>query len=299
MMRTGDLGELAAFVAIAEEGGFRRAAARLNLTPSTLSHSLRSLEGKLGVRLISRTTRTVALTEAGHALLRQIGPAFATIETAVETINDFRDHPAGTIRISVPRTVAARVLVPKFRAFADRYPDVTLEIAAENGFIDIIKDGFDAGVRLGESLDRDMIAVRLTPDLTTAVVGSPDYFSRFPKPETPRDLHLHRCIGWRQTESGALYRWEFEKDGQALNVAVDSPLVLDDPDLMVAAALDGVGLAYSTEQHIGEHLASGRLVRVLQSWCPTYPGFFLYYANRRQSPAALKAFVEMFRMSSE
>ncbi|MFT3691201.1 LysR family transcriptional regulator [Paenirhodobacter sp.] len=295
-MRTGDFGELAAFVAIAEEGGFRRAAARLNLTPSTLSHSLRSLEEKLGVRLVSRTTRTVALTEAGEALLRQIGPAFARIETAVETINTFRDHPAGTVRISVPRAVAARVLVPKFRAFSDRYPDVTLEVAAENGFVDIVKQGFDAGIRLGESLDRDMIAVRVTPDLRAAVVAAPDYLARFPAPETPRDLHRHACIGWRQPGSGALYRWEFAKDGQALSVAVTGPLILNDPDLMVDAALSGVGLAYATEQHVADHLAAGRLIRVLEDWCPPYPGFFLYYPGRRQPPAALRALVEMLRV---
>jgi len=298
MMRTGDYGELAAFVAIAEEGGFRRAAARLDLKPSTLSHSLRSLEGKLGVRLINRTTRTISLTEAGHALLRQIGPAFSSIETAVETINGFRDHPAGTIRISVPRTVAARVLAPKFRAFSDRYPDVTLEVAAQNGFVDIVRQGFDAGIRLGESLERDMIAVRVTPDLNTAVVASPDYFSRFPPPATPRDLHRHRCIGIRMIASGALYRWEFEKNGRALSVAVNGPLVLDDPDLILNAALDGVGLAYSIEQDIAEHLASGRLVRVLDDWCPPYPGFFLYYPSRRQTPAALRALVDALKMAS-
>lgn len=295
-MRTGDLGELAAFVAIAEEGGFRRAAARLNLTPSTLSHSLRSLEQKLGVRLVNRTTRTTSLTEAGHALLTQIGPAFASIEMAVETINDFRDRPAGLLRLSIPRTVVARVLTPRFRAFADQYPDVTLEIAAENGFVDIVKQGFDAGIRLGESLDRDMIAVRVTPDLRTAVVASPDYLSRFPAPQSPRDLHRHRCIGWRQAGSGALYRWEFEQDGRALSVAVNGPLVLDDPDLMVGAALEGVGLAYATEQYIDDHLASGRLIRVLDDWCPSYPGFFLYYPSRRQTPAALRALIEALKV---
>lgn len=294
-MRTGDLGELAAFVAIAEEGGFRRAAARLNLTPSTLSHSLRSLEQKLGVRLINRTTRSVSLTEAGHALLARIGPAFASIETAVETINDFRDHPAGTLRLSVPRTVVARLLIPKFRAFADRYPDVTLEIAAENGFVDIVKQGFDAGIRLGESLDRDMIAVQVTPDLRTAVVASPDYLSKFPPPESPRDLHRHRCIGSRQIGSGSLYRWEFERAGRALSVAVNGPLVLDDPELMVGAALEGVGLAYATEQYIDDHLATGRLVRLLEDWCPPYPGFFLYYPSRRQTPAALRALIETLK----
>ncbi len=298
-MRTGDLGELAAFVAIAEEGGFRRAAARLNLTPSTLSHSLRSLEQKLGVRLVNRTTRSVSLTEAGQALLSQIGPAFASIETAVETINDFRDHPAGMLRLSVPRTVIARLLIPKFRAFADRYPDVTLEIAAENGFVDIVKQGFDAGIRLGESLDRDMIAVQVTPDLRTVVVASPDYLSKFPPPESPRDLHRHRCIGARQTGSGVLYRWEFEKAGRVLSVAVNGPLVLDDPELMVGAALEGVGLAYATEQYIDDHLATGRLVRLLEDWCPPYPGFFLYYPSRRQTPAALRALIDMLRISSD
>lgn len=298
MMRAGDFGELVTFVAIAEEGGFRRAAARLNLTPSTLSHSLRALEQKLGVRLVNRTTRTVSLTEAGHSLLRQIGPAFANIETAVETINDFRDHPAGIIRLSVPRLAVARILAPKFRMFADRYPDVTLEIAAEDGFVDIVKEGFDAGIRLGESLDRDMIALRITPELRTAIVGSPDYFSRFPPPQAPRDLHQHQCIGYRLPKSGILYRWEFEQNGRAFNVAVNGPLVLDDPDLMVAAALDGVGLAYATEQYIDEYLASGRLIRVLDDFCPLYPGFFLYYPGRRQSPAALRALVEVLRVPS-
>ncbi|PRH87408.1 LysR family transcriptional regulator [Labrys okinawensis] len=297
-MRAGEIGELTAFVAIAEEGGFRRAAVRLNLTPSTLSHSLRSLEQRLGVRLINRTTRTVSLTAAGHALLRQVAPAFASIETAIETLNAFRDHPAGTVRISVPRAVAVRVLAPKFRAFSDLYPDVVLEIEAENGFVDIIRQGYDAGIRLGESLERDMIAVRVTSDLRTAVVASPDYFDRFPPPETPRDLHRHRCIGYRQTTQGGLYRWEFDQDGRAFNVAVDGPLILGDPDLMISAALDGVGVAYCIEQHIQEHLDSGRLLRVLEAWCLPYPGFFLYYPGRRQMPAALRVLVDFLRVSS-
>jgi len=180
--------------------------------------------------------------------------------------------------------------------FADAYPDVTLEVAVENGFIDIIKQGFDAGVWLGESLERDMIAVRITQDPKTAIVASPDYFARFAPSATPRDLHQNRCIGFRQISSGALYRWEFEQDGRALNVAINGLLVLDDPDLMVAAALDGVGMAYSAED-IGEHLASGRLIRVLEDWCPPYPGFFLYYPSRRQTPAALRALVDMLWVS--
>lgn len=295
-MKAGDLGELAAFVAIVEEGGFRRAAARLNLQPSTLSHSLRSLEEKLGVRLLNRTTRTISLTEPGQALLSQVGPALASIATAVETINDFRDHPAGSLRISVPRVMAAHVLAPRFREFADRYPDVTLEVAADNGFVDIVKQGFDAGIRLGESLEQDMIAVRVTQDLQTAIVASPDYFSRHAPPAMPRDLHDHRCIGMRQVSAGALYRWEFAKDDRAFSVAVAGPLVLDDMDLITAAALDGVGIAYATRQYVQEHLKSGRLVQVLEDWCPPYPGFFLYYPGRRQMPAALRVLVDMLRV---
>ncbi len=295
MMRTSDLGELAAFIAIAEEGRFRKAAVRLNLTPSALSHSIRSLEQKLGVRLFNRTTRTIALTEAGHPLLRQIGPAFASIETAVETLNDFRQQPAGKLKISTPRTVALRVLGPKFRTYSDLYPDVTLEIAAQNGFVDIVQQGFDAGIRLGESLDQDMIAVRITPDLRTAIVASPEYFTRYSPPETPRDLHQHNCIGFRQIANGGLYRWEFSKHGQTLNVAVNGTLVLDDPELMITAALDGIGLAYGTEQHVSEHIASGKLVRVLEDWCPPYPGFYLYYPGRRHVPAALRALINLLR----
>lgn len=295
-MKTGDLGELATFVAIAEAGSFRRAAARLDLTPSTLSHALRSLEQKLGVRLINRTTRTLSLTEAGHALLAQIGPAFASIETAVETLNDFRDHPAGTVKISTPRAVFTHIVLDKLDAFAERYPNVTLEIAADNGFVDIVKQGFDAGIRLGESLDRDMIAVRVTPDLRTAVVASPDYLSRIPPPRSPKDLHRHRCIGWRQRSSGSLYRWEFERNGKIVNVIVAGPLIVDDPESSIDAAIRGIGLAYTTDLYVADDLSTGRLVQVLQDWCPPYPGFFIYYPSRRQMPAALRALIEALRV---
>jgi DNA-binding transcriptional LysR family regulator len=294
-MRANELAELSAFVAVAEARSFRRAAARLNLTPSTLSHALRSLEERLGVRLLNRTTRTVSPTEAGHALLKQIAPAFASIETAVESVNAFRNKPHGTIRLNVPHLAATMVLAPVLRRFALDYPDVTLEVAANDAFIDIVDEGFDAGIRLGESLDQDMTAVRVSPDFKTAIVGSPDYFTRHPVPETPHDLQNQPCIGYRAA-SGTLYRWEFEKDGKPLTVQVSGPLVIDAPGLMISAALDGVGLAYATESVVADHLASGRLIRVLEDWSPSFPGFYLYYPGRRQTSAALRVLVEMLRL---
>lgn len=295
IMRASELAELSAFVAVAEARSFRRAAARLNLTPSTLSHSLRSLEERLGVRLLNRTTRTVSPTDAGHALLKQIAPAFASIETAVEGINAFRLKPHGTIRLNVPHLAATMVLAPVLRRFALDYPDVTLEVAANDAFIDIVDEGFDAGIRLGESLDQDMTAVRVSPDFRTAIVGSPDYFTRHPVPATPHDLQTQPCIGYRAA-SGILYRWEFEKDGRPLTVQVSGPLVIDAPSLMISAALDGVGLAYATESVVADHLASGRLIRVLEDWSPSFPGFYLYYPGRRQISAALRVLAEMLRL---
>lgn len=294
-MRANELAELSAFVAVAEERSFRRAAARLNLMPSTLSHSMRSLEERLGVRLLNRTTRTVSPTDAGQALLAQIAPAFAKIETAVEGVNAFRAKPHGTVRLNVPHMAATMVLAPIVRRFALDYPDVTLEVAANDAFLDIVSERFDAGIRLGESLERDMIAVRVSPDFRTAIVCSPDYLARHPAPETPQDLHRHRCIGYRAA-SGTIYRWEFERNGEPVVVQVSGPLVVDAPDLMISAALDGVGLAYATESAVAEHLASGRLARVLEDWSPTFPGFFLYYPGRRQTSAALRALVDMLRV---
>jgi DNA-binding transcriptional LysR family regulator len=293
-MRANELAELTAFVAVAEERSFRRAAARLNLMPSTLSHSLRSLEERLGVKLLNRTTRTVSPTDAGHSLLAEIAPAFASIETAVEGINAFRAKPHGVVRLNVPHMAAAMVLGPIVGRFAKNYPDVTLEVAANDAFIDIVREGFDAGIRLGESLDQDMVAVRVSPDFKSAIVGSPAYFARYPIPGTPHDLQEHLCIGYRAA-AGTLYRWEFEKNGKPLTVQVSGPLIIDAPDLMISAALDGVGLAFATEQAISGHLASGRLVRVLEDWSLSFPGFFLYYPGRRQTSAALRALIETIR----
>jgi DNA-binding transcriptional LysR family regulator len=296
-MKSNELAELTAFVAVAEERSFRGAAARLNLTPSTLSHSLRALEERIGVRLLNRTTRNVSTTEAGQALLARIGPAFSAIDSAMEGINAFRDKPHGTIRLSVPLLAASMVLSPVFRRFAQMYPNVILEVAANDGFVDIVRDGFDAGIRLGESVDQDMIAIPVTDEFRTAVVASPDYFANRPPPQKPQDLRDHLCIGQRGISSGALFRWEFEKAGEALALPVKGPLVLDNHDLAVAAALDGVGVACTVESVTYPHIEAGRLVRVLADWCPRYPGFFLYYPGRRQLSGAVHALLEMLRRS--
>jgi DNA-binding transcriptional LysR family regulator len=295
IVRSTEFAELSALVAVAQERSFRRAAVKLNLTPSTLSHSLRSLEERLGVRLLVRTTRTVAPTEAGQALLDQIAPAFASIVAAVEGVNEFRDRPHGVVRLNVPMTAAITLLTPIFGAFARELPDVTLEVTVNEGFVDIIKGGFDAGIRIGEDLEQDMTAVRLTRDFRTAVVASPAYFEQRALPQSPYDLHAHRCIGYRLHGSGALFRWEFTRDGKQLTVAVAGPLILDSHELIIAAALDGVGLACVLEEAVADHLANGRLVRVLDEWCEPYPGFHLYYPMHRQGSRSLKALVDMLR----
>ena len=296
IMRANEFAELAAFIAVAEELSFRRAAARLNLTPSTLSHTLRALEKRLGVRLLNRTTRTVSPTDAGRALLETITPAFATIESAIEDVNAFRAKPHGTVRLNVPLMAATNVLAPIFGAFARDYPDVILEVAVNDGFVDIVKQGFDAGIRLGERLEQDMTAVRVTRDMRIAIVGAPEYFVRHTPPATPYELVRHSCIGYRQITSGVLYRWEFEEEGKSFSVPVTGPLVLDSLDLMIAAAVDGVGLAHTPESAVADQLASGALVRVLDTWCTSFPGFYLYYPGRRQTSAALRALVDTLRL---
>jgi DNA-binding transcriptional LysR family regulator len=254
------------------------------------------LEERVGAKLLNRTTRSVAPTEAGSRLLARLAPAFANIAEAIEDLNTIRERPSGIVRLNVPRMAAHMVLAPAFGRFNQAYPDVHLEVAVEEAFTDIVARGFDAGVRLGESVQRDMIAVRITPDLRIAIVCSPDYLAGRFVPDSPRDLREHACIGYRQPASGARYRWEFARDGQEIEVAVEGPLTLDDPDLMIAAALDGLGLAYAMEGRVTEHLSSGRLVRVLTDWCPPFPGFFLYYPSRRQMPAALRALIDFLRV---
>jgi len=295
-MRPSDIAELLGFAAIAEQKSFRRAAERLNLTPSTLSHSLRSLEERLGVRLLNRTTRSVALTDAGTALLAQIRPALLQIEGAVAQVHGFSTEPRGTVRINVPHLAAELVLGKRLGEFARAYPSVVLDIAANDAFVDVIGQGYDAGIRLGESIDRDMVAVRVTGELRNIVVGSPAYFAAHPAPlATPEDLHAHQCIGYRASGSRTLYKWEFQQGERTLQVQAAGPLVLDSHALQVKAALAGAGLAYVIESAVQEALADGRLVRVLDDWCQPFAGFFLYYPSQRQMSSGLRALIDFVR----
>ena len=295
-MRGAEFSELAAFVAVAEERSFRRAAVRLALSPSALSHTIRALEDRLGVRLLNRTTRSVATTEAGRDLLDRLAPAFADILGAVQAAGARSARPSGTVRLNVSRMVAHMALVPAFGRFARAYPEVSLDVTVDDGLVDIVAGGFDAGIRLGGIVQRDMVAARVTPDLRIALVASPGYLAVRPAPCVPHDLRGHACINYRWAGSGALHRWAFERGAEALDIVVEGPLTINDPDLIVAAALDGVGLAYTLESRVAGHLAAGRLVRVLEDWCPPFPGFFLYYPGRRHRPPALAALVDFLRM---
>lgn len=295
-MRPHEFAELSAFIAIAEERSFRRAATRLNLTPSTLSHSLRALEQRLDVRLLQRTTRAVSLTEAGAALLAEVAPAFTAIATAVDGVNQFRERPRGTVRLNVSLLAAQLILAPRLGQFHAAYPDIVLEVAVNDGLADIVREGHDAGIRLGESVELDMRAVRVGGSQRLAIVGSPDYFAAHAMPRTPHELQAHRCIGYRQVSGGALCRWQFARDGQALEVQLNVAMVLGTPGLMVDAALAGVGLASALESTVGAHLETGRLLRVLDDWCPPFAGFHLYYPSQRQMSAALRALIDFLRV---
>jgi DNA-binding transcriptional LysR family regulator len=289
-----ELNVLAAFLAVAEERSFTRAAKRLGVSPSALSHAIRGLEERIGVRLLARTTRSVAPTDAGEQFLTRLRPALADVRGALEEMAGLRDRPAGRVRLLLPRSAAITVLVPKLGQFAREYPDVVLDVTTDNSRLDLVASGFDAGIQLGEFIQPDMVAVRVSPDIRAAIVGAPCYFESHPVPKSPRDLPDHLCINFRRGSEG-IYRWEFDKGDQSLIVAVAGPLILDDSDIVVRAAVDGVGLAFTSEQQAAPHLASGALVRVLEDWCPPFPGYFLYYPSRRQQPAALSALIETLR----
>ena len=295
-MRGAEYAELAAFVAVARERSFRRASERLGVSPSALSHTIRGLEQRLGAKLLNRTTRSVAPTEAGSALFDRLSPAFDDIAGAVEGMSAFRDRPSGTVRLNVPKLAARMALAPRFGRFARAHPEVRLDLTIDDALTDIVAGGFDAGIRPGERVQRDMVAVRVTRDLRTAIVGSPCYLASRPRPETPRDLRDHACINYRWAGSGMVYQWPFEKAGEALDAAVEGPLTLNDTDLIMSAALDGVGLACILEDAVSEHVAAGLLVRVLEDWCQPFPGFFLYYPGRRQVPPALRALIDFLRL---
>jgi DNA-binding transcriptional LysR family regulator len=295
MART-EIGDLVAFLAVARERSFTRAAARLGLSQSALSHTIRRLVTRLGLRLLTRSTRSVAPTEAGERLLATLGPRFAEIDAELEAITALRDTPAGTVRINAGEHAVRTVIWPKLDGFLARYPDVRLEVRLDNGLADIVAEGYDAGVRLGEQVARDMIAVRIGPDWRMAVVATPAYFARRPPPRTPHDLTDHNCINLRLISYGGLYGWEFERDGQKLNVRVDGQLTFNSSVPILAAALGGHGLAYVPEDMVEPHLREGRLVRVLEAWCPAFVGYHLYYPSRRQPSPAFSAVVEASRL---
>jgi DNA-binding transcriptional LysR family regulator len=290
-----DLNILAGFLAVAEERSFTRAAKRQRVTPSAMSHAIRELEEGIGVRLLSRTTRSVAPTEAGEQLLARLRPALADIQETVDQISGQRDKPAGRVRLLIPRFAAMTVLAPKLGKFAQKYPDILLDVTADDSRMDIVAGGFDAGIHYGEFIQKDMIAVRASKDHRAAIVGAPSYFKSNPKPKNPHDLLNHRCINFRHGTAG-LYRWEFDKGRKSLSVAVNGPLIVDDVEILVRAAIDGVGLAFVSEETAAPHIASGALVRVLEDWCQPFPGFFLYYPSRRQQPAALSALIKALRL---
>ena len=290
-----DLGELAAFAVVAEERSFTRAAARLGISQSALSHSMRGLEKRLGLQLLARTTRSVSPTAAGTALLQDLTPALERIERSLAEARKRRESPTGRIRLIIPRPASYMVLLPKLARFARTYPEIVLEVTSSNDPVDLVAREYDAGVQIGEFIQRDMIAVRVSKDLRLAVVGSPEYFKARKIPRTPRDLKDHACIGFRF--SSGIYRWEFEKGRKALTVNPQGPATFDDPDLVVQAVLNGVGIATTLEQPLSEMIAEGRLVQVLRDWCPTFPGYFLYYPSRRNQPAALAALIDTLRLS--
>ncbi|NMO17415.1 LysR family transcriptional regulator [Pyxidicoccus fallax] len=293
-MRGSDYTELTAFVAVATHKSFSRAAAHLRVSPPALSQTIRRLEERLGARLLNRTTRSVSLSEAGERLLARALPSMSELEAAVAEVRESRERPSGSLRINAPPVVATRLLGPLLGPFHAAYPDIVLDIVIEEALTDIVAGRFDAGIRLGERLEKDMIAVRLDEEQEMAAVGSPEYFARHGVPRTPRELHKHRCINWRWSANGNLYRWEFEKNGKALEVAADGPLIVNDLSLLIQGAVDGVGLAYVLEQDVRPWLEAGRLKRVLKDWSPRFPGFHLYYPSRQVS-APLRAFLDFLR----
>jgi DNA-binding transcriptional LysR family regulator len=295
-MQLDQLNVLAVFLTVAEERSFTKAAKRLRVSRSALSHAVRGLEERLGVRLLARTTRSVAPTEAGEQLIGRLRPALGEVESVLDQIVGLRGRPAGRVRLLVTPMSATMVLAPKLARFARQFPDIILDVTTtQEGRTELVAAGFDAGIHLGEAIQRDMVAVRVSSDHRLAVVGSPDYFASHPKPSSPHDLPNHPCINLRGGSAGP-YRWEFEKGGEVLAVDVSGPLIIDDPDLMIRAAIEGLGLTFSFEEYVAPQIASGALVRVLEDWCPPFPGYSLYYPSRRQQPAALTALIDTLRL---
>jgi DNA-binding transcriptional LysR family regulator len=294
-MQREDLTDLAAFMAVAQERSFTRAATRLGTSQSALSHTIRRLEAKLGVRLLTRTTRSVAATEAGERMIATLAPAFDSIDAQLASITELRDKPAGSLRITTSEHAATTIIWPALQRLLPAYPDIRVELSIDPGFTDIVSGRFDAGVRLGEAVEKDMIAMRIGPDLRMAIVGSPAYFTRHAAPRTPQDLAAHRCINLRLQTSGGFYAWELEKNGRPLRVRVDGQLAFNNVPAIVRAAEAGFGLAFLMQDHVTGQLADRRLVRVLEDWCPPFTGYHLYYPSRRQPSAAFTLVLDALR----
>ncbi|HRO88357.1 MAG TPA: LysR family transcriptional regulator [Chiayiivirga sp.] len=291
-----NLNDLLAFVTVAREGSFTRAAALLGVSQSALSQAIKALEERLEIRLLTRTTRSVSPTPAGERLMSAIGNRFDEIESELDALTALRDKPAGTVRITSGDNVLRSILLPKLLPLMHRYPDVHIEFDISYGLRDIVAERFDAGVRLGESIDKDMIAMPIGPKLRMAAVASPDYFRQHPVPKTPEDLTRHRCINMRFPTQGGLYVWEFERRGRQLNVRVDGQATFNSSPYIVLAALDGLGVAFLPEDEFAPHIEEGRLVRVLENWCPPFPGYHLYYPSRRQPSPAFSLVLEALRL---
>src|SRR5438309_7246002 len=290
-----NVNDLLAFLAVARERSFTKAAAKLGVSQSALSHTLRGLEARLGLRLLTRTTRSVSPTEAGERLLQTVGHRFEELEAELESLSELREKPAGTIRISAGEHAVNSVLSPALTKFLPRYPDIKVEITVDHGLIDIVAQRYDAGVRSGEQVAKDMIAVRIGPDMRMAVVGAPSYFAKRSLPKKPQDLTDHNCINLRLPTYGGLYAWEFEKSGRELKVRVEGQLIFNGTAQMLNAALAGFGLAYVPEDVAQPHLVQGGLKRVLEDWCPPFPGYHLYYPSRRHSSPAFALLVDVLR----
>jgi DNA-binding transcriptional LysR family regulator len=294
-MDRGDLAGLTAFVAVADHLSFRAAASRLGVTPSALSHTMRQLEEHLGLRLLRRTTRSVSVTDAGVRLLDQLRPAIEQIASALEGLNEERSRPMGRLRLYASHTAAAAVVAPVWQRFLSTYPEVHLELQLGEAPIDIVAKGFDAGIGPRDRAAGDMIIVRVTGPMKVTVVGAPSYFVRYPRPRTPDDLAHHICVEYRRGADGAAFRWEFERRSKSREISVSGRVMVNDPDLAVRAAVDGLGIAYTLEALAEPFVRSGQLTRVLEDWSPSFEGLFLYYPSHRQLPVALRALIDMIR----
>jgi DNA-binding transcriptional LysR family regulator len=294
-MRGSEFADLRAFVTIVEQGNFARAAAHLRISPSTLSQTIRELEKRLGVRLLNRTTRSVSLTEAGQRLLLRFKPAFEEMQEAVRDVQNLRDVPTGTVRLHAPRKATTVLVAPHLGQFAKSHPDIVLDITVDDAVIDIVEEGFDVGIRLGESLEDDMIAVKLGDDLRMCAVASPEYIAKYGKPRDPSDLQKHRCINWRWPGRHGIYSWEFFKDGHWTSVAVNGPLIVSCSDMAISAAVQGVGIAFWTESAVQPFIAKGQLVPMLEAFSPPFPGWYLTYPRQRYMSGAVRAVVDFLR----